>query len=62
VDDLDHASQVASFGSKMGIDATKKWPQEGFVRPWPDMIEMSPEVKSRVDELWASLGIRALPR
>jgi len=52
VDSLDHASRLVNYGSKMGVDATKKWPGEGFTRPWPDVIEMSPEVKLRVDELW----------
>jgi 4-hydroxy-3-polyprenylbenzoate decarboxylase len=36
----------------MGIDATRKWPQEGFNRRWPDVLRMDPEVKRRVDELW----------
>jgi 4-hydroxy-3-polyprenylbenzoate decarboxylase len=36
----------------MGIDATRKWAGEGFTRPWPGVIEMSPGVKARVDELW----------
>jgi len=57
VDSLDHAARLANFGSKMGIDATRKWPEEGFSRPWPDEIKMSPEVKKRVDELWAQLGL-----
>jgi 4-hydroxy-3-polyprenylbenzoate decarboxylase len=57
VDSLDHASRLPNFGSKMGIDATKKWPQEGFTRPWPDLIEMSPEVKKRVAELWKKAGL-----
>jgi 4-hydroxy-3-polyprenylbenzoate decarboxylase len=60
VDDLDHSSQIASFGSKMGIDGTRKWPEEGFTRPWPDLIEMSPEVKQKVDGMWERLGIRQL--
>jgi 4-hydroxy-3-polyprenylbenzoate decarboxylase len=60
VDDLDHSSQIPSFGSKMGIDGTKKWPQEGFTRPWPDMIEMDGEVKARVDRLWSRLGIEPI--
>ncbi len=58
VDELDFASRLPCYGSKMGIDATRKWKEEGFERPWPDVIEMSPEVKSRVDRLWPSLGIR----
>jgi 4-hydroxy-3-polyprenylbenzoate decarboxylase len=57
VDDLDHASQIPAFGSKMGIDATRKWPEEGFTRPWPDMIEMSGDVKAKVDRIWSRLGI-----
>jgi 4-hydroxy-3-polyprenylbenzoate decarboxylase len=36
----------------MGVDATRKWPEEGFMRPWPEVIRMSEEVKRRVDELW----------
>jgi len=57
VDSLDHASRLANYGSKMGVDATRKWPEEGFTRPWPDVIEMSPEVKQRVDAIWKALGI-----
>ncbi len=52
VDALDHASPQPFYGSKMGIDATRKWPEEGFGRDWPEVIEMTPEVKKRVDELW----------
>ncbi len=58
VDALDHASDLPHYGSKMGIDATKKWPEEGFVRPWPKRIEMDPAVKKRVDEFWDSLGLK----
>ena len=57
VDSLDHASRLANYGSKMGIDATRKWPQEGFTRRWPDVITMSPDVKRRVDELWKRAGL-----
>ncbi len=57
VDILDHASRLPGFGSKMGIDATRKVPGEGFDRPWPEAIEMSPEVKARVDELMVTLGL-----
>ncbi len=57
VDSLDHASRLPDFGSKMGVDATRKWPSEGFTRPWPDEITMSQEVKERVDRMWKSLGI-----
>ena len=57
VDSLDHASRLQDYGSKMGIDATRKWPSEGFTRPWPDVIEMTPEVKQRVNELWKKSGL-----
>ena len=57
VDSLDHASRLANYGSKMGIDATRKWAGEGFTRPWPGVIEMSADVKRRVDELWKKSGL-----
>ncbi len=49
VDILDHAARLPGYGSKMGIDATRKWSGEGFTREWPEAIEMAPEVKTRVD-------------
>ena len=58
VDSLDHASRLPHFGSKMGVDATKKWVSEGFTRPWPDVITMPDGVKQRVDELWRKAGLR----
>ena len=57
VDTLDHAARTQDFGSKMGIDATRKWPTEGFSRPWPDEIKMDSSVKARIDQLWKSLGL-----
>ncbi len=57
IDSLDHSSRLANFGSKMGIDATKKWPEEGFQRPWPDVLEMDADVKRRVDGICKKLGI-----
>ncbi len=56
VDSLDHASRLPDFGSKMGIDATRKWPTEGFARPWPDEITMDKETKARVDARWKDLA------
>jgi 4-hydroxy-3-polyprenylbenzoate decarboxylase len=56
-DALDHASLLPHFGGKMGIDATRKWPEEGFSRPWPKKIEMDPSVKKRIDQLWKTLGL-----
>ena len=57
VDTLDHSSRLPNYGSKMGIDATRKWKAEGFERPWPAMIEMDGATKARVDALWAKLGL-----
>jgi 4-hydroxy-3-polyprenylbenzoate decarboxylase len=56
IDYLDFASPVAGLGSKMGIDATNKWPGE-TKREWGQPIEMSDDVKRRVDDLWGSLGL-----
>jgi 4-hydroxy-3-polyprenylbenzoate decarboxylase len=57
VDSLDHASRLPNFGSKMGIDATRKWEAEGFARPWPDEILMDENTKALVDKKWKELGI-----
>jgi len=57
IDYLDFASPVSGLGSKMGMDATNKWPGETS-REWGVPIEMTPEVKHKVDELWSSLGIQ----
>jgi 4-hydroxy-3-polyprenylbenzoate decarboxylase len=57
VDHLDHASYHHSFGGKIGVDATAKLPEEGYLRGWPEVIRMTPQVKARIDALWESLGI-----
>jgi 4-hydroxy-3-polyprenylbenzoate decarboxylase len=56
VDSLDHASRLPDFGSKMGIDATRKWASEGFTRPWPDEIVMDVKTKALVDGKWKELA------
>ncbi len=56
IDYLDFASPVASLGSKMGIDATNKWPGE-TTREWGRTIVMDDEVKRRVDEIWSKLAL-----
>jgi 4-hydroxy-3-polyprenylbenzoate decarboxylase len=56
VDSLDHASRLANYGSKIGIDATRKWASEGFNRPWPDEILMDEKTKSLVDSKWKALA------
>jgi 4-hydroxy-3-polyprenylbenzoate decarboxylase len=59
IDVLDHSSRAFTFGSKIGFDATQKWPEEGFAREWPEVMEMDAETKARVDGVWAQLGIGA---
>jgi 4-hydroxy-3-polyprenylbenzoate decarboxylase len=57
VDVLDHAAPVLGYGSKLGLDATRKWRSEGFEREWPDVIVMDEKTKNYVDSIWAKLGI-----
>jgi 4-hydroxy-3-polyprenylbenzoate decarboxylase len=56
VDSLDHAARLANYGSKMGIDATRKWSTEGFARPWPDEIVMDAKTRALVDGKWKALA------
>ncbi len=56
VDSLDHASRLPDYGSKMGVDATRKWASEGFTRPWPDEIVMDAKTKALVDSKWKTLA------
>ena len=56
IDYLDFASPVSGLGSKMGFDATNKWPGETR-RTWGTAIDMDAEVKRRVDAMWSDLGI-----
>ncbi len=58
VDVLDHAAPLIGAGSKMGIDATTKWREEGYQREWPDEIEMSQEIKELVSNRWKEYGFR----
>lgn len=57
LDILDHAAPYCGVGSKLGIDATRKIAGEGTVRDWPDEIEMSAEIRTRVTERWREYGI-----
>ncbi len=56
VDTLDHAARMQDFGSKMGVDATRKWESEGFRRPWPGEIRMDQATRARVEALWGRWG------
>ncbi len=57
VDALDHASRTPIIGSKMGIDATRKWPEEGHTRKWPDLAEMDKGTIRMVTRQWSEYGI-----
>jgi 4-hydroxy-3-polyprenylbenzoate decarboxylase len=57
VDVLDHAAPSMGFGSKMGIDATKKWRTEGFEREWPDAVVMDDKTRHYIDSIWEKLGL-----
>ncbi len=56
LDVLEHASDIPAYGGKMGIDATKKLPSEGFKREWPDDVAMSEDIKRLVTERWKEYG------
>jgi 4-hydroxy-3-polyprenylbenzoate decarboxylase len=58
LDQLDHAPTLQSYGGKIGFDATAKGPAEG-TREWPEPIEMSDEIRARVDGRWAEYAIPA---
>lgn len=57
MDVLDHSSRTFTYGSKLGLDGTRKLPEEGFLRDWPKLIEMDEPTKRRVDTLWPRLGL-----
>ncbi|RLB42768.1 MAG: menaquinone biosynthesis decarboxylase [Deltaproteobacteria bacterium] len=57
MDELDHSAEMHLYGSKMGVDCTRKWPKEGFDRDWPEEIRMSNDVKQKIDRIWHKLGI-----
>jgi 4-hydroxy-3-polyprenylbenzoate decarboxylase len=57
VDVLDHSAPQPLWGGKIGIDATTKSTEEGHARDWPPDVEMTDQVKRRIDELWPSLGL-----
>lgn len=57
IDVLDHSSRAFTYGSKMGLDATRKWPEEGFERPWPGRVVMDAATDARIRARWPELGI-----
>jgi 4-hydroxy-3-polyprenylbenzoate decarboxylase len=61
IDQLDHGANQALWGSKVCIDGTRKWREEGYTREWPEPCRVSADVDARVDAMWPELGI-ALPQ
>jgi 4-hydroxy-3-polyprenylbenzoate decarboxylase len=59
IDQLDHGANQALWGSKVCIDGTGKWREEGYARDWPEPCRVSPEVAARVDAMWPELGIES---
>ena len=57
IDVLDHASSAFGFGGKLGVDATRKWKDEGFTREWPEVLKMDPAVDARMAALMKELGL-----
>ncbi|HCE80477.1 MAG TPA: menaquinone biosynthesis decarboxylase, partial [Thermodesulfobacterium commune] len=55
VDALDHASPYPAYGSKMCIDATRKWREEGYLRELPEEAVMSEEIKAKVEKVWKKI-------
>jgi 4-hydroxy-3-polyprenylbenzoate decarboxylase len=61
VDALDHAAPLPALGTKLGIDATRKTAEEGYLREWPEPIVMSDEVKQAVARRWKEFGLDQTP-
>ena len=57
LDALDHSSPLPFMGNRLGIDATRKWPEEGHTREWPKEIDMDEATKALVDSKWESYGL-----
>ncbi|MSP40044.1 MAG: menaquinone biosynthesis decarboxylase [Deltaproteobacteria bacterium] len=57
VDVLDHAAPALAYGSKLGIDATRKWRSEGYEREWPPVIVMDEQTQNYIDSIWEKLGL-----
>ncbi|HEX8792392.1 MAG TPA: menaquinone biosynthesis decarboxylase [Polyangiaceae bacterium] len=62
IDQLDHGASQALWGSKVCIDGTRKWREEGYAREWPEPCRVSRDVAARVDAMWPTLGIESAPR
>jgi 3-polyprenyl-4-hydroxybenzoate decarboxylase len=57
VDDLDHGSYTIAYGTKLGIDATRKTAAEGYTREWPPDMIMDAPTRERVTKRWREYGL-----
>jgi 4-hydroxy-3-polyprenylbenzoate decarboxylase len=57
LDELDHGSSRPLVGSKMLVDGTRKWPEEGYERVWPEVLKTAPETQAQVEARWSELGL-----
>ena len=57
LDALDHSSPLPRYGARLGVDATRKGPEEGHLREWPEPLRMDERVRSLVDRRWAEYGL-----
>ena len=57
LDALDHSSPQPRYGTRLGVDATRKWPEEGHPREWPEPLAMDPAIVAKVDQRWSEYGI-----
>jgi len=60
VDHLDHAGPMPLLGTRLGIDATRKGPEEGYTRGWPEIVVMSQSVKDDVARRWSEFGLAGI--
>jgi 4-hydroxy-3-polyprenylbenzoate decarboxylase len=60
VDDLDHGSYSVAYGTKIGIDATRKDASEGYAREWPPEMIMDERTRAQVTQRWRSYGLDAI--
>jgi 4-hydroxy-3-polyprenylbenzoate decarboxylase len=56
LDALDHSSPIPRYGTRVGVDATRKGPDEGHLRPWPDPLIMDSDVVEKVSRRWKEYG------
>lgn len=59
INQLDHGASQGLYGGKVAIDGTRKWPEEGYKRAWPEVARMTPAMDAQVEARWSELGLDA---